>query len=111
VFLAIRGADTARQLLLYRYHHLEAAKRNAANLGMPGALYPVSTINGSECHNEWEVAFEGIHRNAAIVHAIFVYTMYAGDETYLLGEGVEVMAEIAKFWSGACISISGRRST
>ena len=97
VFLAIRGADTARQLLLYRYHHLEAAKRNAANLGMPGALYPVSTINGSECHNEWEVAFEGIHRNAAIVHAIFEYTMYTGDETYLLGEGVEVMAEIAKF--------------
>lgn len=78
VFLAIRGADTARQLLLYRYHHLEAAKRNAANLGMPGALYPVSTINGSECHNEWEVAFEGIHRNAAIVHAIFEYTMYTG---------------------------------
>lgn len=100
VFLAIRGADTARQLLLYRYHHLEAAKRNAANLGMPGALYPVSTINGSECHNEWEVAFEGIHRNAAIVHAIFEYTMYTGDETYLLGEGVEVMAEIAKFWVG-----------
>ena len=97
MFLAIRGADTARQLLLYRYHHLEAAKRNAANLGMPGALYPVSTINGSECHNEWEVAFEGIHRNAAIVHAIFEYTMYTGDETYLLGEGVEVMAEIAKF--------------
>ena len=93
VFLAIRGADTARQLLLYRYHHLEAAKRNAANLGMPGALYPVSTINGSECHNEWEVAFEGIHRNAAIVHAIFEYTMYTGDETYLLGEGVEVMAD------------------
>ena len=100
MFLAIRGADTARQLLLYRYHHLEAAKRNAANLGMPGALYPVSTINGSECHNEWEVAFEGIHRNAAIVHAIFEYTMYTGDETYLLGEGVEVMAEIAKFWVG-----------
>ena len=26
--------------------------------------------------------------------------MYTGDETYLLGEGVEVMAEIAKFWVG-----------
>lgn len=100
VFLAISGASVARQLLLYRYHHLEAAKKNAEKLGMPGALYPVSTINGAECHNEWEVAFEGIHRNAAIVHAIFEYTMYTGDESYLLHEGVEVMAEVARFWVG-----------
>lgn len=100
VFLAIGGADAARQLLLYRYHHLDAARQNAQNLGMPGALYPVSTITGNECHNEWEVAFEGIHRNAAIVHAIYEYTMYTGDETYLLHEGVEVMAEVARFWAG-----------
>lgn len=86
--------------MLYRYHQLDAARENAKNLGMPGALYPVSTITGNECHNEWEVAFEGIHRNAAIVHAIFEYTMYTGDETYLLHEGVEVMVQVARFWVG-----------
>ena len=24
------------------------------------------TMNGDECHNEWEITFEEIHRNGAI---------------------------------------------
>ena len=34
------------------------------------------TFTGVECHNEWEITFEEIHRNAAIAHAIFNYTTY-----------------------------------
>jgi len=29
------------------------------------------TMNGEECHNEWEITFEEIHRNAAIAYAIY----------------------------------------
>ena len=38
--------------------------------GLPGALYPMVTFTGVECHNEWEITFEEIHRNNAIAYAI-----------------------------------------
>ena len=41
-------------------------------------LYPMVTFNGEECHNEWEITFEELHRNAAIVYAIYCYTQYTG---------------------------------
>ena len=41
------------------------------------------TMNGEECHNEWEITFEEIHRNGAIAYAIFNYIRYTGDEAYL----------------------------
>jgi maltose phosphorylase len=28
-------------------------------------------MNGEECHNEWEITFEEIHRNGAIAFAIY----------------------------------------
>jgi maltose phosphorylase len=28
------------------------------------------TMNGEECHNEWEITHEEIHRNGAIAFAI-----------------------------------------
>ncbi len=30
-------------------------------LGLKGALYPMVTFDGVECHNEWEITFEEIH--------------------------------------------------
>lgn len=100
VYMAIYGGQAGRQLLDYRYHQLEAAYENAADLGLPGALYPMVTMNGRECHNEWEITFEELHRNAAIAYAIFNYTTYTGDTAYETHEGLEVLAGIARFWAG-----------
>ena len=44
-------------------------------LGNGSALYPMVTMNGEECHNEWEITFEEIHRNGAIAFAIY-YRFY-----------------------------------
>jgi maltose phosphorylase len=30
------------------------------------------TMNGEECHNEWEITHEEIHRNGAIVFLLFL---------------------------------------
>jgi maltose phosphorylase len=100
VYLAIGGSQVARQLLLYRCRQLDGAYRNAARLGLPGALYPMVTFTGEECHNEWEITFEEIHRNGAIAHAIFEYAAYTGDETYVRQEGLPVLLGIARFWAG-----------
>ena len=98
-YLGTSDASIARNLLLYRYNHLEKAKENAAKLGMQGALYPMVTMNGEECHNEWEITFEEIHRNGAIAYAIFNYVRYTGDRAYLGEHGLEVLVEISRFWA------------
>lgn len=100
-YLRTSDQKVSRNLLLYRYHHLEKAIENAEKLGFNNgaALYPMVTMNGEECHNEWEITFEEIHRNGAIAFAIYNYTRYTGDETYLEDYGLEVLIAISRFWS------------
>jgi maltose phosphorylase len=98
-YLATAEEKVARNLLIYRYKHLEKAKENARKLGFKkGALYPMVTMNGEECHNEWEITFEEIHRNGAIAYAIYNYVNYTGDKSYLGEYGLEVLLEISRFW-------------
>jgi maltose phosphorylase len=99
-YMAVAGEHVAKQLLLYRHMQLDGAYHNARMQGLPGALYPMVTFTGVECHNEWEITFEEIHRNAAIAHAIFDYTTYTGDESYQLAEGLDVLCGIARFYAG-----------
>lgn len=100
-YLATADQQVARNLLVYRYKHLQKAIENAGKLGFNNgaALYPMVTMNGEECHNEWEITFEEIHRNAAIAFAIFNYIRYTGDDAYLAEYGLEVLIGIARFWA------------
>ncbi len=99
-YMVTKGSKVARNLLEYRYHHLGKAIENAEKLGFDrgAALFPMVTMNGEECHNEWEITFEEIHRNGAIVYAIYNYVRYTGDDTYIPEKGLEVMVAIARFW-------------
>jgi maltose phosphorylase len=74
--MATKDQEVARNLLTYRYNQLDKAIENAAKLGFTNgaALYPMVTMNGEECHNEWEITFEEIHRNGAIAFAIYNFT-------------------------------------
>lgn len=100
-FLATHPIEVPRQLLAYRHAHLSRAIENAEKLGFTAgaALYPMVTMNGEECHNEWEITFEEIHRNGAMAFAIFNYVRYTGDEAYLLDKGFPVLLAIARFWA------------
>ena len=100
-YLSTAHPGIARNLLVYRYKHLEKAIENAEKLGFSGgaALYPMVTMNGEECHNEWEITFEEIHRNGAIAYAIYNYIRHTGDETYMAEYGLEVLISISRFWS------------
>jgi maltose phosphorylase len=86
---------------VYRYKHLQKAIENAEKLGFTdgAALYPMVTMNGEECHNEWEITFEEIHRNGAIAYAIYDYVNYTGDSKYLSEFGLEVLIGISRFWA------------
>ena len=98
--MATKDQKVARKLLTYRYNHLEKAKENASKLGFSNgaALYPMVTMNGEESHNEWEITFEEIHRNGAMVFAIYNYVRFTGDFSYIPEKGLEVMIAIARFW-------------
>lgn len=99
-YMSTKGRDVARNLLKYRYKHLEKAKENAQKLGFVNgaALYPMVTMNGEESHNEWEITFEEIHRNGAMIYAIRDYVDYTGDYSYIPEMGMEVMIAVARFW-------------
>jgi len=100
-YMATAPQKVARNLLVYRHKHLGKAIENAQKLGFKNgaALYPMVTINGEECHNEWEITFEEIHRNGAIAYAIYDYVRYTGDKDYLAQYGFEVLLGMSRFWS------------
>ena len=100
-YLSTTTEEVGKNLLIYRYKQLDKAIENAEKLGFTcgAALYPMVTMTGEECHNEWEITFEEIHRNGAIAYAIFDYIRYTGDQSYLVDYGLEVLVAIARFWA------------
>jgi len=100
-FLSTSEEKVSRNLLLYRYNQLDKAIENAKKLGFTNgaALYPMVTMNGEECHNEWEITFEEIHRNGAIAYANYNYVNYTGDKSCLGEFSFEVLTAISRFWA------------
>lgn len=100
-YLGTSDPKVARNLLVYRYKHLSKAIENGKKLGFKdgAAFYPFVTMNGEECHNEWEITFEEIHRTSAMAYAMRDYIEYTGDRDYLTGFGLEVLIGIARFWN------------
>lgn len=100
-YLGTSDPKVARNLLVYRYKHLSKAIDNAKKLGFinGAAFYPFVTMNGEECHNEWEITFEEIHRTSAMAYAMRDYIDYTGDRNYLIEFGLEVLIGISRFWA------------
>lgn len=100
-YICSADQKVSRSLLMYRFKHLDKAIENAEKLGFKdgAALYPMVTMNGEECHNEWEITFEEIHRNGAIAFAIYNYVRHIDDRQYLADYGLEVLIAISRFWS------------
>lgn len=110
LYLAVAPPEVSRSLLTYRHEQLPQAQHNARQQDLAGALYPMVTFTGVECHNEWEITFEEIHRNGAIAYAIHNYTRYTADRSYLEGPGIEVLVEISRFWADR-VHFSARTGT
>ena len=72
-YMSTKDKHVAKNLLLYRYNQLDKAIENAEKLGFKNgaALYPMVTMNGEECHNEWEITFEEIHRKGKMVYSSY----------------------------------------
>ena len=84
-FLLSTPKKIAENLLIYRYKQLPKAIENARKLGFDhgAALFPQVTSNGEECHSEWEITFEEVHRNNMIVYAILQHATLTGTLDYI----------------------------
>jgi kojibiose phosphorylase len=112
---------SARALLMYRYHTLDAARRKARVLGYRGALYAwESADTGDEVTPPTAVMPDGRvvpvltgeqeqHISADVAYAVWQYWRATGDDAFMLAAGVDILVETARFWaSRARIEGDGR---
>lgn len=100
-FYLATDVTVAKNLLLYRYHRLDEARKLAAEKGFSGAKYPwTSTATGADVTPpDWErCANRQIHISGDIAYAFYNYYLQTGDWTFLSDYGIEVIVETAKFY-------------
>jgi kojibiose phosphorylase len=107
-FFIYTQPDTARALLLYRYHTLDGARRNARDTGFRGARYPwESADTGEETTPKWTVdgahriwmGEEEIHITSAVAYGLIAYVAATGDQAFLTRYGAEILFETSRFWA------------
>lgn len=103
--------NIARNLVRYRYHLLEQARRNALALGYQGAKYPwESADTGEEECPAWTIGYDGgltrcyvadfeHHVTSAVSFGVHQYALTTGDELFIDEMGLEILLETARFWA------------
>ena len=107
-FYLFANPQAAKDLIEYRYNGLNAARERAVELGYKGAIYPWTTLDGTEDTEVWEYTVTEIHVNSTVAYAIYLYEMVVGDEDYVLDHGVEMLIEIARFFASRAVYIPHR---
>lgn len=99
----------ARALLRFRIFKLDHARRTARELGRKGALYPWSTINGSETNFDTLVSTAQYHINADLGYAVWQYWNATGDDSFLFHEAAEMLFETARFIADVGAFVPGKK--
>ncbi|WP_233716535.1 trehalose-phosphatase [Mycolicibacterium vinylchloridicum] len=108
--LNLRAPETTRSLLRYRYRRLPEARRAAREAGFAGAMFPWQS--GSDGREEsqklhlnpnsgrWnpDASARAHHIGSAVAYNVWQYYQVTGDLEYLIENGAEMLAEIARFW-------------
>ncbi|MBO4468283.1 MAG: glycoside hydrolase family 65 protein, partial [Clostridia bacterium] len=92
--------ENGKNLLLYRYRMLDAARRNAKEEGRKGARYPFNSgISGKEL--VWPVSRHPkmqIHIVSDVAWSINNYYNCTGDDEFMINYGMEMLFEICRYW-------------
>jgi kojibiose phosphorylase len=106
-FFIYTQPDTAKALLLYRYHCMEKAKENARANGFEGTQYPwESADTGEETTPKWThdgthriwTGEEEIHITADVAYGVLTYLTATDDWDFFLDYGAEMLFNTARFW-------------
>jgi maltose phosphorylase len=98
-FYLFNNPKAARNLLLYRHHHLKQAKDRAREIDCIGACYPFATINGEEDCGLWWIANTEIHVGLAVFYGVWHYSRTTQDKAFLYKEGAELLVELSRFYA------------
>jgi kojibiose phosphorylase len=110
-FFIYTSPAIARKLLLYRYHHLPAARDNAKANGYKGAMFPwESAACGGDVTPTWHKNLDGKvieihtmqqehHITADIAFAVCHYYETTDDIEFMGDSGLELLLEAARFWA------------
>ncbi|HVB60913.1 MAG TPA: hypothetical protein VNE61_06940 [Ktedonobacteraceae bacterium] len=110
-YFAYVHPTVARNLLLYRYHLLPAARAKAHHSGYEGAQFPwESTLDGEEATPDAIIHPESgelipvlngrieLHISASIAHAVWQYWQVSGDDGFMRDYGTEILLSTGQFW-------------
>jgi kojibiose phosphorylase len=108
-FFMYTQPEVARNCLMYRYHTLEGARRNAQKEGYEGAWFPwESAVTGDNVtadlvpHHYGEIVeipyrLEEVHITADVAFAVMHYWKAAGDDAFMRDYGAEIVLDTARF--------------
>jgi kojibiose phosphorylase len=101
----------AKNMLLYRYYRLNAARKNARERGYNGVLFPwESASGGDDVTPRYARDIDGSvikidtidfehHVSADVAYAVFNYYRATQDTEFMTHHGAEIIFETARFWS------------
>ena len=108
--LNLRSPAATRSLLRYRYRRLPEARRAAREAGYAGAMFPwqsgsdgreeSQTMHLNPNSGRWnpDASARAHHIGIAVAYNVWQYYQVTGDLEYLIENGAEMLAEIARFW-------------
>ncbi len=111
-FLIFTQPDLARNLLTYRYHTLNGARRKARESGYKGAMFAwESADTGDEVTPRWVPPADKsaelvriwcgdreLHINSDIAYAVWNYWQTTGDDEWMRDCGAELILDTAVYW-------------
>lgn len=109
-FLTFTQPLIARNLLSYRYHSLNGARRKANSAGYEGAMFAwESASTGDEVTPRWVTGAKGelvriwcgdieLHINSDVAYAVWHYWQATGDDDWMQSQGAEIVLDTAVFW-------------
>lgn len=120
-FFIYTDPANAKNLLMYRYRLLPAAREKARNNGYRGAQYPwESALDGSEAtpdamylpeQHGLRPVLNGkleLHVTSSVAFATWQYWQVSGDDAFIREYGAEVLLSTAQFWASRAEHIAGR---
>ncbi|CAN5188710.1 glycoside hydrolase family 65 protein [soil metagenome] len=110
-YFTVTQPDLARSHLAYRFQGLDGARRKAKRFGREGAFYAwESAGTGDEVTPEWTTPVHGLpiriwtgeleeHITSDVAYAAHHYWLWSGDDRFMADQGVEIVAEGARYWA------------
>ncbi len=118
-FFIFTHPPTARNMLMYRFHTLSAARGNAIKKGYAGALFSwEATATGADMTPAAVLDAKGEvvpvlsgklehHISAAVAWGAWLYWNVSGDDSFMAGAGAELLIETARFWASRVTARDG----